>query len=620
MTSWKTLVTWLCLAGLLLASCVPTPAPATPTATAALTPTETATLPATAAPTAAEITSPLVARPTDIDAFFEDTYRSLLLRDPEYMTELGMSAAWGMDNAHLTDISDAYVRETQVLEVAILDTLQTYDQSALTPEQQLSAEIYTWFLEDRIARHTFTYYDYPVNPVLDGYQNMLPYFFTEIQPVVDERSAQDYITRLAQVPTQVEQLLDGLRRRERAGIILPRYLLEWSLRDMRQLTQSAARATPFYTAFAEKVAALNGLSAAEKETLTAAAAAEIERSVLPALKTLETYLVELLDVAPTDAGAWTLPDGAAYYTYMLHHHTTTDLTAAEIHALGQQELTRIQAEVRAIFDALGYPTDESLPQLFNRVAQDGGLVYGADIFATYETLITDAEARSTPVFDLWPQTRVIVAGVPVGGFYTSPALDGSRPGAFYAGQSGVEARFYMPTLAYHEAVPGHHIQLAMAQELDLPLFRKDATFTGHIEGWALYAERLMWELGAYEDDPYGNLGRLQAEARRAARLVVDTGINALQWTPEEGITYLVENTGLPRSTAEYEVARYIVWPGQATAYMVGMVKILELRQRAQTALGDAFDLREFHNILIGNGSVPLETLERLVDDYIAAQQ
>ncbi len=607
----------ICLIGLTLGGCggagTATPSPSVthaPPATA--TPTVTL-LPVTAVPPPATA--------TDIDTFFEDSYRSLLLRDPEYVTELGLAAVWGVGNDQLTDISDAYVRETQALEIAILDTLRGYDRSTLTPAQQLSADIYTWYLEDRVARHPFMYHDYPVNPVLDGYQNMLPYFFSEIQPVTDARSAQDYITRLGQVAAQVEQLLDGLERRKQAGVILPRYLLQWALRDVRALAPSethSARATPFYSAFAEKVHAL-ALPAADETALLEAAAGEIETGVLPARSALQTYLVELLEVAPEAAGAWTLPDGAAYYTYMLRHHTTTALTAAEIHALGEQELARIHVEMRAIFDTLGYPANESIPTLFNRVARDGGILSGAEIFANYETLIADAETTIAPVFDRLPQTKVIVASDPVGGFYMSPALDGSRPGAFYAAISGSDARFYMPSLAYHEAVPGHHLQLALAQELDLPLFRKDATFTGHVEGWALYAERLMWELGAYENDPYGDLGRLQAEARRAARLVVDTGINAMQWTPQEGVTYLVENTGLPRSTAEYEVARYIVWPGQATAYMVGMVEILTLRQQAQETLGAAFELRDFHNILIGNGSMPLEILEGLMTEYTTAQ-
>jgi uncharacterized protein (DUF885 family) len=223
------------------------------------------------------------------------------------------------------------------------------------------------------------------------------------------------------------------------------------------------------------------------------------------------------------------------------------------------------------------------------------------------------------VFDLKPQADVIVIGGPTGGFYVQPAIDGSRPGAFYAAVNGTEPKFGMPSLTYHEAIPGHHYQIAIAQELDLPMFRRGSLFTGYAEGWALYAERLAWEMGLYEGDPYGNLGRLQMEAFRAARLIVDTGIHAQGWTVDQAVDYMVENTGLATGFMEFEVRRYITWPGQATAYMLGMLKILELRQMAMDQLGDQFDIKEFHNVVIGSGSLPLEVLERVVKDYITAK-
>jgi uncharacterized protein (DUF885 family) len=215
---------------------------------------------------------------------------------------------------------------------------------------------------------------------------------------------------------------------------------------------------------------------------------------------------------------------------------------------------------------------------------------------------------------------VVVEAGPAGDYYNPPAIDGSRPGIFYAKVTGSKEKFAMPTLAYHETIPGHHFQIAIAQELSLPALRKDIGFTAYTEGWALYAERLVYELGFYRDDPYGNIGRLQAEAFRAARLVVDTGIHAKKWSYDQAVKFMVDNTGLPRRTVETEVARYVVWPGQATAYEIGMLKILELRQRAMDALGDNFDLKEFHRVVLGNGALPLEILEQVVDEWIAAKQ
>jgi uncharacterized protein (DUF885 family) len=238
----------------------------------------------------------------------------------------------------------------------------------------------------------------------------------------------------------------------------------------------------------------------------------------------------------------------------------------------------------------------------------------------YKALIDEANRNLDQAFNLKARAQVVVVGVPQGGFYEGPALDGTRPGTFYATMQGSEAKFGMPSLAYHEGIPGHHLQIALASEMNLPLFRNVVLFNAYSEGWALYAERLAWELGWYKDNPYGDLGRLQYEAFRAARLVVDTGIHAEKWTFDQAVDFMVENTGMQRGYLEYEVTRYISWPGQATSYMIGMLKILEVRQKAIDQLGAKFDLKEFHNVVLGNGSVPLDVLERVVDEYITAKK
>lgn len=399
---------------------------------------------------------------------------------------------------------------------------------------------------------------------------------------------------------------------------MPRFLIPWVLGDIQDMAQSEPLDTPFYKAFAEKTTGLTDLSAAEQDALLAAAEKEIVQSVLPAYRALGDYLEDLQQKATNDAGVWKFPNGEAYYAYALRHHTTTELSAEEFHQLGLEQLDRIHGEMRAAFAALGYPAEDSLPAQYRRLAQEGGFYQGEEIAAAYENLIQEAEQNVTPVFDLRPKAAVVVIAGEEGDYYTPPAVDGSRPGMFYARVTGAEPRYNMPTLAYHEAVPGHHFQLALALEQQLPAFRKGGQFMAFIEGWALYAERLVSELGFYQDDPYGDLGRLQAEAFRAARLVVDTGIHVKKWSFDQAVDFMVENTGLPEEFVQGEVGRYILWPGQATAYMVGMLKILEVRQKAMDALGDQFDLNEFHNLLLQNGSMPLEVLELIVDEYIAA--
>ncbi len=517
----------------------------------------------------------------------------------------------------LTDISQAYVLETYELYAQILEALLGYDRESLTADQQLNYDIYAWLLEDVLEGEAYARYAYPVTHFITGVQYQLINFFTDIHPVTDLDNAQGYITRLSQVDTKFEQVVDNMKLSEQAGIITPRFILQWSLGDITDIAQSHPKNTPFYTSFAEKVNALDNISADDKSALLQSAESEIEKSVIPGFRALAAYLEDLQNRAPTDDGIWQFPGGEAYYAYQVKHFTTTGMSPDKILQKGLDELERIHTEMRNVFDQLGYPADESLPALYERVAEDGGMLYGEEIVSGYEAIIEDAKTRSEQVLDLQPAANVIVIPGSSGGYYIGPSVDGSRPGAFYAAVAGSEPRYGMASLAYHEAVPGHHTQIALALEMDLPSFRRGSLFTAYVEGWALYAEKLMAETGVYADDPYGDLGRLQYEAFRAARLVVDTGIHAGRWTFDQAVDFMVANTGMHKRQMQFEVARYIAWPGQALAYKIGMDEILRLRAKAEEELGDEFDIREFHNIILGNGAVPLEILERIVDEYIA---
>jgi uncharacterized protein (DUF885 family) len=342
--------------------------------------------------------------------------------------------------------------------------------------------------------------------------------------------------------------------------------------------------------------------------------------VIPAYQSLVAAIDELVPLAPPMNGVWQLPDGDAFYASRVRHHTTTDLTPTEIHQRGLAEVDRIRAEIRRHFDDLGYPDDAGFQELFQRVGEDSGVVRADDIVAYNEHLIRQAQEDAREVFDIEPVTEVIIIGGAGGGFYVAGSLDGSRPGAYYIGNQYDTYRYWMPTILYHEAVPGHHFQISIGAEQDVPLFTKGGGFyTAFVEGWALYAEKLASELGWYDDDVYGELGRLQWELLRAGRLVVDTGLHHFRWSRQEAIDYYVNTVGTTYRQARGQIDLYLYYVGYFTAYKTGELKILELRQRAMDRLGELFDIKEYHRTVLLRNRLPLPLLERLVEDYIDAK-
>lgn len=552
----------------------------------------------------------------DIDSFYNQSYLRLWGRDPETVTVLGLADIFSQNNDQLTDISDSYILETQVMEKEILALLNLYDRQSMTADQQVTYDVFKWYLVDRVSSHEFMYNDYLINATVYCVHTSLLQLFTDYQPLKTEQDAKAYIARLFQVDRKMSQVVEGLNRRAEAGVILPSFLLSWVTQEINQIAQSEAQSTPYYRAFYDKTKIIPGLSEQDRTQLLEEAKEAIYSSVLPGYKKLVLCLSDQSQKATNDAGVWKFPNGKAYYAYTLRHYTTTGMNADQIHALGKEQLDRIHADMRVIFDQLGYPQNKDLPGLFEKVAQDSGMVPGDEMVSVFEGLISNAETLFQDAFDIRPKAKVIVQGAELGGYYMPPAVDGSRSGIFYATISSSVPKFNMPSLLYHETVPGHHYQIAISQEMNLLPLRRALEFTGYTEGWALYAERLMSELGAYKDDPYGDLGRLQYEAFRAARLVVDTGIHDKKWSYDKALEFMLENTGLGERELQYEISRYIVLPGQATAYDVGFIKILELRQKAKETLGDKFDLKEFHNVLLSNGALPLEILEKVVDNYI----
>ena len=551
-----------------------------------------------------------------LDEFYAESFRALITRSPETIVWEALESEFPLQDVALDDLDDGYQRETYSMYQVVLDSLSGYDRDALSAEQQLDFDIYEYFLRDVVDERNFIYHDFRATFMSFSVQRRTERFFADIHPVATRQDAEDYIARLQLVDDKFGQLIDHLNRQRDAGIVEPAVTVNVALNQVAAIANSSTESNPYFFSFADKVRRIPGLDDADRADLLERARAAITSSVTPAYEGLRNQLRNLLNNAPPIIGVSQYPRGDEWYAYALRHHSTTDLTPAEVHQLGLDELTRIHAEIRQIFDRLGYPQDESLEQLYGRAARDGGIVPAADVKPTYEAIIAEAESRLVEAFDIFPAADVIVLPDPAGGFYIGPSFDGQRPGAFYAGTDVDQAYFSMPTLTYHESIPGHHTQIAIAMEQDVPAFRKIIGFTGFVEGWALYAERLAHELGWYEGDPYGELGRLQFEALRAARLVMDTGIHSLGWSFDDAVQFNRANVGTSLGSSQGAAARYSVWPGQATAYMIGMLEILQQRQRAMNELGPQFDLKAFHRAVLSNGAVPLALLDDVVDRYI----
>jgi uncharacterized protein (DUF885 family) len=577
-------------------------------------------------------------KPFSIRVFYERVFFEFGLQSPELLSSLRILESVGIrgHNAELDDRS-AQASDKQIAKLKVdLATLRSYSRDEMDDAEKLNFDMLQWFLAHEADGEQWRYHQYPVNQLF-GVQAELPKFMLSVHQINDVTDAEYYISRLNQFQRVLTEVVDDLKIRQQKGVIPPKFVLEKVLAQLTGFAGDAPEKQLLYVHLDEKLSAMKSLDVAEKARLLDAAKQAITQSVIPGYQHLVAFLSQQREVATADDGVWKLPNGDAYYAYTLKQHTTTSLQPEQIHQLGLAEVARIQAEMLAILNALPTPPEgETVAKKMAALAELPQMQYAdsaegrAQILADYKLMLKDIDSRLEPAFSKRPKAELDVQRVPEfsektapGAYYNMPALDGSRPGIFYANLYDVRAtpKFGMKTLAVHEGIPGHHFQIALQQELSgLPTFRKLLPFTVFAEGWALYSEQLMAELGLYHNDPHGDLGRLQAELFRAIRLVVDTGIHHKRWTREQAIAYMGDNAGMAKSDIEAEIERYIVMPGQACAYKIGMLKLLELRTKAQTALGDKFKLTEFHQTILQNGSMPLELLERVVDDYIAAHQ
>jgi len=565
------------------------------------------------------------------NALFDTLFNEGVQRNPVRQTYLGIKTDY--------DKWQDYSEENSAKELAIAKTnlkrVQAIDVNTLDAQTKISLSLFIQNLENHIADHKWRFHNYPVNQMY-GTHSQIPAFLINQHSISNIKEAQDYIARVNGAQKLLEQLVVQLKLREDKGIIAPKFVFPHVIRDSKNILIGApfedAPDSTILADFTRKVDKLS-ITDEEKTVLMTDVKAALINNLKPGYEQLVTYLTALEKKADNRDGAWKFPDGEAFYNNALKRTTTTDLTSEQIHDIGLSEVSRIHDEMRVIMTKVNF--NGTLNEFFEFMRADKQFYYPATAEGKKRyldeavALIDDMESRLDTLFLTKPKAALKVKAVESfreksagKAFYQSPAPDGSRPGVYYANLYDMEAMptYQMAALAYHEGIPGHHMQLAIKQELTgIPKFRKFGGYTAHTEGWGLYSEMIPKEIGLYQD-PYSDFGRLAMELWRACRLVVDTGMHTKKWTRDESIEYYTSNTPNAVSDAVKMVERHVVMPSQATAYKIGMNKIIELREQAKVQLGDKFDIREFHDVVLKNGPVPLNVLADLVDAYVVEKK
>jgi len=575
---------------------------------------------------AAAAVVPLTAQSNDLNRFFQEFLEQWVRAEPETATAMRLFSGAEQDrlDGQLNDISEEALHARVGRAREGLARLDRFDAARFSPAQRISADMLRWLLTDVIGEEPFLEYRFPLNQ-FGGVQARLVSLLTDLHPMRTRSDAHNYLSRLRLVGSRVEQATEAMSDRAAKGIRPPDFILSETMAQMRRFVSPEPEKNILFTSFAERLPKVDGVTPAQIATLRGEAAALIRDSVYPAYRRAIDGLTTISANAGGEAGLWRLPRGGDAYAFYLHRYTTTQMTAAEVHQKGLAEVARIEGEMDGLLKKLGYANGsvkDRVKQLENANLYPDVPNVRAQVLADYEKILRDAASRAREAFDQHPRAMCIVQRIPefqeanAAANYQPPPRDGSRPGVFRVPLPGPRFnKVGMRTLTYHEAIPGHHFQLALQVEMtSLPQFRRSNPFgpmSAFSEGWGLYAERLAADLGWYRDDAVGDIGRLNGELFRARRLVVDTGLHARKWTRQQAIDYGIE---------KHEVDRYVVMPGQACSYKIGQLKILELREEARRALGARFSLKEYHDAVLGNGSIPLTLLDRVVQDWLASKK
>ncbi len=559
-------------------------------------------------------------------AFFSKSFTRELDESPEFMTSLGMKKRYGEWN----DYSDEFAVYQHKNTSADLDTMKNdIDRAALSPSMRVSYDIFRFRNELRVANHPFRFHNYAISH-FGGPHQEIPNLLINRHTIADVADAEAYIARIAATDKVMDQTIAFMRAQKEKGVTLPRFSYALILDDARKAVQGA----PFggtgdneiFADFKKKVANLNG-----KEKLIAGAELALTKKLKPAYERFIAATEEIGRSVKSDHGVGTLPDGAAFYDQAIMAHTTLKMSANDIHELGLSEVARLAADMAVVKRRIGFKGP--LKSFYADLRTNPRYLYPnteqgrSDYLARARELEAQANAALPKAFGTLPKATIEVkrmepfleSGQTIA-FYNQGTPDGSRPGyvAYNLAAMAALPKWQMAALAFHEGIPGHHLQISIAQETTaIPEFRKYAFFTAYVEGWALYTELLAKEMGLYVDD-LDEVGRITMELWRACRLVVDTGIHAKGWDRKRSVDYFLANTALTRDNIVREIDRYFVWPGQACAYQIGKNKILELRERAKTALGPRFDIHKYHDTVLENGGVPLPVLETIVTDWVRA--
>jgi uncharacterized protein (DUF885 family) len=564
-----------------------------------------------------------------------------LVKNPELFTSVGIADGTIFDrhSDKLAAVGVAKRNQDYADAEAYRAELLRFDRASLGRQEQITYDILLDQYDTGLAFKRFEWLSseglYPIAPMWGG-EVTLPSFLESQHVVKNGKTARNYVRRLQAAAVKLDGLTAEMQRQATLGVVLPPALLERSLVLVHEATVPRPADHALVTSFRTKLDKVQELDAKTRDEFVAAAVDAVATRIYPAYARMNAALEGLRGASANQAaGIGRLPDGPAYYALMLKQMTTTDYTPAEIHAMGLAEVERISAEMDALLKTQGL-ADGTVAARMQALAKDPHFLLANDdagrkqALDQFQAILDDMNARMPTYFRTVPTTHLVVQRESLaaekgaaGAHYEPAAMDGSRPGRFVVSLRDLAElpTFGMKTLAYHEGIPGHHFQIATAQNLKgVPLIRQQTLYAAYAEGWALYAERLAAEIGLYKDDPLGDLGRLQAELFRAVRLVVDTGLHAEGWSREQAIQYMVDTTGMHEAEVTSEIERYMGLPGQACAYKVGQLKILALRDKAKQALGAKFDLKAFHAVVLEDGAVPLTMLEHFVDEWIAREK